>query len=110
MRGDVGTIASSAVRFPRNKRDHTPLVIPSALWTCIGVFDDDEGDSCWGETSPSPLNVMSNESDLFGFLVFLGFESDLPMRPFGSITSLSPGFRVTMTGKTVRGDRGDVGG
>ena len=71
----------------------------------MGVFGGDEEVS-WGETSPFLLNVISKESDLFGFLVLLGF----PIRPFRSITSASPGSLVVMTGRTVRGDRGDVGG
>lgn len=88
--------------------DEGVVVAPIALCTCIGVLGG-EG-SCGGETSPFPLNVISSESDLFEFLVLLEFESDLPMRPFRSITSPSPGFLVAITGRTVRGDRGDVGG
>ena len=70
----------------------------------MGVFDCDEEVSCWGDISPLPLNVISNESDLFEVLILLEF----PMRPFRSTTS--PGSLVMMTGEAVRGDRGDVGG
>ena len=76
----------------------------------MGVFDGDGGVSCWSSTSTFPLNVISKESDLFEILVFLEFPSGLPMRPFRSITSFSPCSLVVMRGKTVRGDRGDVGG
>ena len=76
----------------------------------MGVFCGDGEDSCWGETSPFPLNVISKESDLFKVLILFEFLFDLPMRPFRSITSLSPNSLVKITGKTVRGDRGDVGG
>ena len=76
----------------------------------MGVFNDGEGVSCWGDISPFSLNDISKESDLVELLVFLEFPSDLPIRPFRSMMLLSPGSLVVMTGKTVRGDRGDVGG
>ena len=76
----------------------------------MGVFDDDEEVSGWGDTSPSSLNVISKERDLIEALVLLEFPSDLPMRPFRSTIQLSPGSLVVMIGNTVRGDRGEVGG
>ena len=76
----------------------------------MGVFDDDEDVSCWGDISPSSLNVISKESDLFEVLILLEVPSDLPMRPFRSTIPLSPDSLVVIIGNTVRGDRGEVGG